>query len=49
MSHVAARLERIPFCRVHFKLLIMGGLGFAFEALDAGIIASAQRALLSAP
>ncbi|WP_144633637.1 MFS transporter [Bordetella genomosp. 13] len=39
MSHVAARLERIPFCRAHFKLLVMGGLGFAFEALDAGIIA----------
>lgn len=39
MSLVAARLERIPFCRAHFTLLVMGGLGFAFEALDAGIIA----------
>ncbi|ALM83078.1 MFS transporter [Bordetella sp. N] len=39
MSTVSARLERIPFCKVHLKLLLMGGLGFAFEALDAGIIA----------
>ncbi|OWT72785.1 MULTISPECIES: MFS transporter [unclassified Achromobacter] len=39
MSTVSARLERIPFCRVHLMLLLMGGLGFAFEALDAGIIA----------
>ncbi|WP_233848664.1 MFS transporter [Paraburkholderia sp. HD33-4] len=39
MSTVAARLERLPFSRFHFKLLIMGGLGFMFEAIDAAIIA----------
>lgn len=39
MYSVSERLERLPFSRFHFKLLIIGGLGLAFEALDAGIIA----------
>jgi putative MFS transporter len=39
MSPIAARLERLPFSRFHLKLLIMGGLGFMFEAIDAAIIA----------
>jgi putative MFS transporter len=39
MSPIAARLERLPFSRFHLILLIMGGLGFMFEAVDAGIIA----------
>ena len=39
MSPIAARLERLPFSHFHFKLLIMGGLGFMFEAVDAAIIA----------
>ncbi len=39
MSSVAARLERLPFCRFHLKLLIIGGLGFTFEAMDAAIMA----------
>lgn len=39
MYTVSERLERLPFCRFHLKLLIIGGLGLAFEALDAGIIA----------
>ncbi|MGI4861232.1 MAG: MFS transporter [Janthinobacterium lividum] len=39
MSPIAARLERLPFSRFHFKLLVMGGLGFMFEAVDAAIIA----------
>ena len=39
MSNITARLERLPFSAFHFRMLIMGGLGFAFEALDAGIIA----------
>ena len=36
MYSVSERLERLPFSRFHFKLLIIGGLGLAFEALDAG-------------
>jgi MFS transporter, putative metabolite:H+ symporter len=39
MSPIAARLERLPFSHFHFKLLLMGGLGFMFEAVDAAIIA----------
>ncbi|MBP0639736.1 MFS transporter [Cupriavidus sp. AcVe19-6a] len=39
MSQVAARLERLPFCSFHIKLLIIGGLGFTFEAMDAAIMA----------
>ncbi|OZI40457.1 MFS transporter [Bordetella genomosp. 1] len=39
MFSVSERLERLPFSRFHFKLLMIGGLGLAFEALDAGIIA----------
>jgi putative MFS transporter len=39
MSAIAARLERLPFSRFHFNLLCIGGLGFAFEAVDAAIIA----------
>ena len=39
MSAVTARLERLPFSRFHFNLLCIGGLGFAFEAVDAAIIA----------
>lgn len=39
MSNIAARLERLPFSRFHFNLLLIGGLGYAFEAVDAAIIA----------
>jgi MFS transporter, putative metabolite:H+ symporter len=39
MSMIAARLERLPFSRFHLKLLVLGGLGFTFEAMDAAIIA----------
>ena len=39
MHTVSERLERLPFSRFHLKLLLIGGLGLAFEALDAGIIA----------
>ncbi|NTA83768.1 MFS transporter [Agrobacterium tumefaciens] len=39
MSNIANRLERLPFSQFHYKLLLMGGLGYMFEAIDAGIIA----------
>ena len=39
MSQISARLERLPFGRFHCKLLLMGGLGYMFEAVDAAIIA----------
>ncbi|MGN6579911.1 MAG: MFS transporter [Bordetella sp.] len=39
MYLISDRLERLPFSRFHLTLLLIGGLGLAFEALDAGIIA----------
>src|ERR1700760_2502527 len=39
MSNIAERLERLPFGKFHYRLLLMGGLGYMFEAVDAGIIA----------
>lgn len=39
MSQITARLERLPFCRCHKKLLLMGGLGYSFDAMDGAIIA----------
>ena len=40
MSQIAERLERLPFGKFHYRLLLMGGLGYMFEAVDAAIIAS---------
>jgi putative MFS transporter len=39
MSNLAARIERIPFNRFHWQLLFIGGLGYAFDALDGAILA----------
>ena len=39
MSQIAERLERLPFGRFQYKILLMGGLGYMFEAVDAAIIA----------
>jgi putative MFS transporter len=39
MSNVADRLERLPFCNVHRRLLFMGGLGYTFDAMDGAIMA----------
>ncbi|MFI5607752.1 MFS transporter [Amycolatopsis sp. NPDC051903] len=39
-SHVmAARLERLPLSRFHYKLLFAGGLGYTFDAMDGAIVA----------
>jgi MFS transporter, putative metabolite:H+ symporter len=47
MSNVASRLERLPFGRFHYRLLLMGGLGYMFEAVDAAIIAFLLPVLLN--
>jgi putative MFS transporter len=39
LPSVSARLERLPFSRFHLALLVMGGLGYTFDAMDAAIIA----------
>lgn len=39
MSDISARVERLPFGLFHRRLLLMGGLGYTFDAMDAAIIA----------
>ena len=39
MSQIAARLERLPFSVFHRRLLLMGGLGYSFDAMDAAVLA----------
>lgn len=36
---IISRLERIPIGRFHYKLLLITGLGWMFDAMDTGIIA----------
>ena len=33
------RLDRIPLSRPHYALLLMGGLGYTFDGMDAAIVA----------
>jgi hypothetical protein len=33
------RLDRIPLSRPHYLLLVMGGLGYTFDGMDAAIVA----------
>jgi putative MFS transporter len=35
----SARIERLPFARFHTHLLLMGGLGYMFDAMDAAVLA----------
>ena len=39
MSMISARIERLPFARFHTHLLLMGGLGYMFDAMDAAVLA----------
>ena len=39
MSMISARIERLPFARFHKHLLLMGGLGYMFDAMDAAVLA----------
>ena len=39
MSMISARIERLPFARFHKRLLLMGGLGYTFDAMDAAVLA----------
>jgi putative MFS transporter len=34
-----ARLDRLPLSRPHYVLLLMGGLGYTFDGMDAAIVA----------
>jgi MFS transporter, putative metabolite:H+ symporter len=39
LSVLTARLDRIPFSFFHVRLLVMGGLGYVFDAMDVAIVA----------
>nr|WKF55771.1 Putative niacin/nicotinamide transporter NaiP [Paraburkholderia busanensis] len=39
MSMIAERIERLPFSSFHRRLLLMGGLGYTFDAMDAAVLA----------
>ena len=39
MSEIGARLERLPYSHAHRRLLVMGGLGYTFDAMDQAIMA----------
>lgn len=39
MSSIAARLERLPYSPFHCRLLLMGGLGYSFDAMDGAVLA----------
>jgi len=36
---ISARLDRLPLSRVHHRLLVIGGLGYTFDGMDAAIVA----------
>jgi len=39
MTMLSARIERLPFSGFHRRLLLIGGLGYSFDAMDAAVIA----------
>jgi len=41
----SGRLDRLPFTRVHRKLLAVSGVGWAFDAMDVGLVSFVLAAL----
>jgi putative MFS transporter len=39
MSAISARLERLPFSGFHWRLLLIGGLGYCFDGMDSSSLA----------
>lgn len=48
MTVLSARIERLPFSGYHRRLLLIGGLGYTFDAMDAAVIAFVLPVLRSA-
>lgn len=38
-QELLGRIDRLPFGRFHWRLLLMGGLGYTFDAMDSALIA----------
>jgi len=36
---LSARLDRLPLSRPHYKLLLIGGLGYSFDGMDGAVVA----------
>lgn len=45
---VAAKLDRLPLSRFHYKLLIINGCAWAFDAFDVGLVTFIATALIQA-
>ncbi|MDF2874970.1 MAG: naiP1 [Sporomusa sp.] len=45
---VAARLDRLPLSRFHYKLLTINGCAWAFDAFDVGLVTFIATALIQA-
>lgn len=45
---VTARLDRLPLSRFHYKLLIINGCAWAFDAFDVGLVTFIATALIQA-
>lgn len=45
---IAARLEKLPVSAFHYRLLLITGLGWAFDAMDTGIISFVLPVLIKA-
>lgn len=45
VSDISMRLDRIPFSRLHKRLLVAGGCGYMFDGLDISVIAFVLPAL----
>ena len=39
MSSISSRIESWPFSKFHRRLLLIGGLGYTFDAMDAAVLA----------
>lgn len=45
---VAARMDRLPLSRFHYKLLLINGCAWAFDAFDVGLVTFIATALIQA-
>jgi putative MFS transporter len=46
---VLQRLERLPMARPQWRLLFQGGLGYAFDGMDAALVASILHSPTASP
>ena len=48
-SHATKRLDRLPFNKAHRKLLMASGIGWAFDAMDVGLVSFVVTAIAADP